>query len=117
MRKLLLTGILCALSAFGADITGKWSVQVETDAGSGSPKFEFKQTGEAITGSYSGALGEAKLAGTVKGEKIEFSFTVDVGGQTGKVMYNGTVDAAGKSMKGSVDLAGLGKGTFTGTKN
>ena len=117
MKKLLALSLLCALSAAAADISGKWSFQVETDAGTGSPKFEFKQTGEDLTGSYSGALGEAKLKGTVKGDKVDFEFTVDVGGQTGKVVYAGTVDSTGAKMKGSVELAGLGKGTFTGAKN
>ena len=117
MKKLLLTGVLCALSALGADITGKWSFQVETDAGGGSPTFEFKQSGETVTGKYSGALGQADVKGTLKGGKIEFSFKVDVGGESGIVVYNGAVAADGKSMKGALELAGLGKGTFTGTKN
>jgi len=95
------------------DVTGAWSVTVETEAGSGNPSFTFKQEGEKLTGRYKGLLGEADLTGTVKGDKIEFSFKVS-GQVEGVVNYAGTTD--GKTMKGKVSLAGLGEGTFTGKK-
>src|SRR5262245_49715644 len=95
------------------DVTGAWSVTVETEAGSGNPSFTFKQEGEKLTGKYKGAFGEADLTGTVKGDKIEFSFKVS-GQVEGVITYAGTTD--GKTMKGKVSLAGLGEGTFTGKK-
>jgi hypothetical protein len=95
------------------DVTGAWSVTVETEAGSGNPSFTFKQEGEKLTGRYKGLLGEADLTGTVKGDKIEFSFKVS-GQVEGVVNYAGTTD--GKTMKGKVSLAGLGEGTFSGKK-
>src|SRR5262245_32920369 len=95
------------------DVTGEWSVTVETEAGSGNPSFTFKQDGEKLTGKYKGAFGEADLTGTVKGDKIEFSFKVS-GQIEGTITYTGTTD--GKTMKGKVSLAGLGEGTFSGKK-
>jgi len=94
------------------DVTGKWVFAVETGAGSGTPTMTFKQDGEKLTGHYSGQLGEAELTGTVKGQDIAFKFTVDVQGQTLNATYTGTVDSK-DSMKGKVELAGLGDGTFT----
>ena len=94
------------------DVTGKWVFTVETGAGSGTPTMTFKQDGEKLTGHYSGQLGEADLTGTVKGADISFKFTVDVQGQTLNAVYTGTVDGK-DSMKGKVDLVGLGEGTFT----
>jgi hypothetical protein len=94
------------------DVTGKWAFAVETGAGSGNPVMTFKQDGEKLTGHYSGQLGEADLTGTVKGQDITFKFTVDAQGTTINAVYTGTVDANG-SMKGKVELAGLGEGTFT----
>ena len=94
------------------DVTGKWTFNVETGAGSGTPTMTFKQDGEKLTGHYSGQLGEADLAGTVKGQNVEFKFTVDVGGQQLNCIYTGAVDGK-DSMKGKVDLVGLGEGTFT----
>ncbi len=95
------------------EVTGAWSVTVETEAGSGNPSFTFKQEGEKLTGRYKGLLGEADLNGTVKADKIEFSFKVS-GQIEGVVTYAGTTD--GKTMKGKVSLAGVGEGTFSGKK-
>jgi hypothetical protein len=95
------------------DITGAWIFQVETQAGSGSPSFTFKQEGEKLTGKYKGAFGEADLTGTVKGDQVEFS--IKVSGQIeGTVTYTGTTD--GKEIKGKAKFAELGEGTFTGKK-
>ena len=94
------------------DVTGKWAFAVETAAGSGTPVMTFKQEGEKLTGHYSGQLGEADLTGSVKGQNIEFKFSVDLQGQTLNATYTGTVDGK-DSMKGKVDLVGLGEGTFT----
>jgi hypothetical protein len=95
------------------DLTGAWSVTVETDGGSGNPSFTFKQEGEKLTGKYKGLLGEFDLTGTVKGDKVDFSFKA-TGQVEGVVTYAGTTD--GKTMKGKVSLAGLGEGTFSGKK-
>jgi hypothetical protein len=95
------------------DMTGSWSVTVETEAGSGNPSFTFKQEGEKLTGHYKGLLGESDLTGTVKGDKIEFSFKVS-GQVEGVVTYTGATD--GKTMKGKLSLAGMGEGTFSGKK-
>jgi hypothetical protein len=95
------------------DVTGSWSVTVETDGGSGNPSFTFKQEGEKLTGKYKGLFGESDLTGTVKGEKIEFSFKVS-GQIEGTLSYSGSTD--GKTMKGKVSLAGMGEGTFSGKK-
>ena len=104
-----------ASSSSGAkvDVTGAWDVEVVTEQGAGNPAFTFKQDGEKLAGTYKGLLGEAVLAGTVKGDKIEFSFKVS-GQVEGTVTYTGTTD--GKTMKGKLSLAGLGEGTFSGKK-
>jgi hypothetical protein len=108
---------VCLLSvvSFAADISGKWTFNVETDAGSGSPTFVFKQAGEKLTGTYTGTFGTAELTGTVKGDVIEFSFEATVLDQKGKVVYTGKIEAPDK-MKGAVEFTGLGKGTWTGAK-
>ena len=115
MKRLILTGILSAALLLAADITGTWSAEVETDMGSGTPAFAFKQTGGQLTGTYTGTFGEQKLTGTVKGDDVEFTFTVDAGGQTAKVVYKGKIEGA--SMSGSVDIGGLAKGTWKAKKS
>lgn len=99
--------VLCA-----ADISGTWAAAVVLDAGSGTATFVFQQKGEALSGTYTGVLGEAKLTGTVKGNQVEWSFD---GGPAGKVSFQGTLDGASK-MKGNAEYGQLGKGTFTAEK-
>jgi hypothetical protein len=96
------------------DVTGTWSFQVETDAGTGTPTMTFKQEGEKLSGHYSGQLGEAPLAGTMKGAAIEFAIDVSVQGNDLHIVYSGTVEK--DSMKGKVKLADFGEGSFTAKK-
>ena len=114
MRTLLAFAAL-SFSAFAADISGTWRAQVETDAGSGSPTFVLKQDGEALTGSYAGALGEAKVTGSVKGDQVEIAFQVSPSGDAVKVVYSGKL-LSDKKLKGTVKMGELGSGTFTAEK-
>src|SRR5579864_2990427 len=113
MRKLLvLIGmILCGLVLWAADISGTWTADVVLDAGSGTATFELKQTGDSLAGTYRGALGEAKVTGTVKGDHVEWTFDSE---DAGKVVYKGTLEGASK-IKGDVEYGQLGKGSFTAT--
>jgi hypothetical protein len=97
------------------DITGTWAFEVQTDAGGGSPTMTFKQDGEKLTGHYTGTFGEADLTGTVKGTAVNFSFTADFQGTSITSNYKGTLENA-TSMKGTLDIAGVGSGTFTAKK-
>jgi hypothetical protein len=98
----------------GTNVTGEWLFNVTTDQGSGTPTITFKQDGEKLTGKYVGQLGSSDLTGTVKGNEIAFSFTIDAQGQQAPVNYKGTVEK--NTMKGSLDIAGMVNGTFTATK-
>jgi hypothetical protein len=102
------------LLAQSVSVTGKWILDVQTDAGSGTPTVTLKQDGEQLTGHYSGQLGEAELTGSIKNNEFSFSFAGDAQGQQFKVTYAGTVEK--DTMKGTVDLGGLASGTFTGKK-
>jgi hypothetical protein len=111
-------GLSLALTARAAgqaavNLTGKWAFTVETSAGNGTPTVTLKQDGEKLTGHYSSAqLGEAELAGTVKGNDVKFTFGTDVQGVHLDVTYTGTIENK-DAMKGQVTLGGLGEGTFT----
>ncbi len=115
MIKLALVLLSFAALVWAADISGNWVFTVDTDAGSGTPTFVFKQDGEKLTGTYHGTLGEANLTGTVKGDAVEFTFEVSPTGDKIVVKYTGTLEGANK-IKGTVDLGGLAKGTFNGEK-
>ena len=94
------------------NVTGKWLFTVETGAGSGTPTMTFTQDGEKLTGKYNGQFGDADLTGTVKGQDIAFSFNVDAQGTALTFKYTGTIENK-DALKGKVEIAGLGEGTFT----
>jgi hypothetical protein len=96
------------------DLTGTWVLQVDTGAGSGSPTFTFKQTGNTLEGTYEGTFGKADVKGEVKGNKATWSFTADAQGTQLTIQYSGTVEK--DTMKGTVTLGELGEGTFTGKR-
>ena len=107
--------IVAAVNAQAIDVTGDWTFNVETGMGSGTPAITFKQTGEALTGTYAGTLGSANFKGTVKGNAIDFSFEIEAQGQTVDVHYKGMVEK--DTMKGDVTMAGGQlNGTFTGKR-
>jgi hypothetical protein len=98
------------------DLTGKWGFTVETEAGTGTPTVTLKQDGEKLTGHYSSqTLGEADLVGTVKGQDVTFTFDADLGGQAAKVTYAAKIENK-DALKGTIDIAGLASGTFTGKR-
>jgi hypothetical protein len=97
---------------WAADVSGTWSAAVVLDAGSGTATFVFQQQDSTLSGTYSGVLGEAKVTGTVTGDKVEWSFD---GGQAGKVSFQGTLEGPAR-MKGTAEYGLLGKGTFTAEK-
>lgn len=103
--------ILLAASGMAADLTGSWTCDVQTDAGSGTPRFVFEHKGDALTGKYSGQLGDAQVKGKVVGENVSWAFQVDLG----SVLYEGKL--AGGEIKGSVDLAGQASGKFSCRKD
>jgi hypothetical protein len=107
---LLLLVSTLSVSAQAVDVSGKWNMKVETTAGNGTPVFVLKQTGETVTGTYTGQLGEAAVTGTSKEKVIKLEFKA--GEYT--VVYTGTIE--GNTMKGKVAIGDAAQGTFTGTK-
>jgi opacity protein-like surface antigen len=120
LRRMLLAGAAAAVflttSAIAADanVAGEWDMIVESPAGTGTPHFSLKQEGASISGTYKGALGEAPVTGTVKGNAVTIKFHVEAQGMEMEVSYVGTVDGA--AMSGTVTLGDFGEGKFTGKK-
>jgi hypothetical protein len=114
MRKLALSFVLAVRGALAADVTGTWQFDVQTDQGSGTPTFVLRQRGEELTGSYSGALGQAQVRGSVKGEEMIIEFDTDAAGEKMTVRYTGKLEGESR-VSGKVTLGPFG-GTFTGTK-
>jgi hypothetical protein len=99
------------------DVTGTWIFDVQTDTTDGMPKvtFEMKED-NTLAGHYSSEnLGEADLTGTVMGDQLRFTFEADLQGFPVEVSYAATIEDD-DSMRGTIDIAGLLGGTFTGAR-
>ena len=77
--------VLGGLSAFAADVTGKWTTQFDTPNGAITLTYDFKQDGTKLTGSVQGPTGDPIPIqdGKVDGDKI--SFTVTYAGPQGEM--------------------------------
>jgi hypothetical protein len=109
---ILVTVVVLSLAAYAATISGTWNAKVDLGGQAGTPTFVLKQDGEKLTGTYSGALGEAPLTGTVKGNAVTFDFDA----QGAQVHYEGKLNTDSTQMEGTCDYGGQASGTFTAKK-
>ncbi len=106
LPKFVIGFLLLAVSAFAADIDGKWTGSVSTPNGDVPQTFNFKADGAALGGSLEFMPGMAiPIAdGKVDGNDISFSVTLDFG-MPFKITYTGVV--AGSELKIKGDAAGM----------
>lgn len=100
-----------AMVAMAADVTGKWSGEMEGRNGSRTVTFDLKQDGMTLTGTTTGMGrrgGEAPpqeiSEGKVEGDNISFAVVREFNGNEFKTMYKGTV--SGTEMKLTVETSG-----------
>ena len=102
--RLLALLLFAALTAFGADVAGKWKATVGGQDGPREVVFIFAVHEGKLSGTASGPRGDAPIVeGSVEGDKINFTVATD----NFKAVIKGTVD--GDEMKLS---ASVGDQTF-----
>lgn len=87
--------ILLAVSVFAADVNGKWTATVQGRNGnSREVTYNFKADGEKLTGTMSSPMGDREIEnGKITGDDISFTMTMNMGGESRKMMYTGKVSA------------------------
>ena len=115
-KLLFVTTILLALAfvAAAADVTGKWTFEMQGRGGAQTVTLNLKQSGSTLTGTQSGGMGggggaaaDAQISnGKVDGDKISFEVTREFNGQSRTTKYEGT--AAGDELKLKVSRPGRG---------
>jgi hypothetical protein len=93
------------------DVTGTWESLVESPQGNLASTATYKQQGETLTGTHVGQMGEVPLKGTVKGNVITYTITVDAQGQQFTITYTGKID--GDTITGTAEFGGMGSATWT----
>ena len=99
--------LLLGVSAFAADVDGKWNGNMTTPMGDVPVAFTFKADGAKLTGSTAGPDGmDVKIAdGKIDGNKLSFTVTFDFGGMPFMMSYAGTL--SGNEIKFTIDIFGM----------
>ena len=101
LRKLALAVLFVTLgsvTAFAADLNGKWNAIVETPRGTQNLTFDFKVDGATLTGKVTTQRGESDITdGKIDGDNVSFTQVVNFNGNEMKINYSGKVD--GDSIK------------------
>ena len=106
MRKRFLL-VLCALFALAvatlsaADVTGKWTAEVQGRNGPRTVTFDLKQDGSNLTGTMQGMGPEPVNIsdGKVDGDNLSFVVRREFNGNEMKINYTGKLDGGNLVMK------------------
>jgi len=111
---LTMTAWVVAPLAFAGSMDGTWIVNIDAPTGQSKATLVLTQSGDAITGSYTGQFGEAPVTGTASGNDVTITYHVEMQGVPLEVRYVGKVQ--GHSFNGKVNVIGFGEGSFKATK-
>ena len=108
-------GLLISSAVYAqSNVAGAWDLAVQGPEGPVNATAVLKQEGEKVTGEIESQAGKTALTGTMKGNTLSMAFTMQTGQGPMEIKVTGEVDGA--SMKGTIDLAGMGQMEFTGKK-
>jgi len=110
MKKVLFTSfVICGLALIFASgalaqktVAGDWDAVFNTPGGAQPLKLILKVDGEKLTGTAKRSRGDVALAGTIKGDDIMFSYTIEYNGNAVTLTFTGKVK--GDSMSGTVSF-------------
>ncbi|HQU90738.1 MAG TPA: hypothetical protein PLK77_00500 [Pyrinomonadaceae bacterium] len=115
--------ILSALFLFGlgllfaggtsaqTSVAGEWDGSFNTPGGERPFKFVLVVDGEKLTGTAKRPSGDVPLTGTIKGDLINFAYTINYGGHDLALIYSGKV--SGDSMSGTISFGGQAEETWS----
>lgn len=115
MRILLLSLALATFAAVpqasAQSIAGEWNATMNTPGGTREFKIVFQVRGDSLTGTVKRPTGDVPLSGTIKGNEVNFAYTIEYGGNPLVLTVTAALD--GDSMKGSIDLGGGAQEAFS----
>lgn len=100
--RLLVTTLALALSAFGADLTGKWKGSMQgRDGNAREISFQFKADAGKLTGSMTGPMGnEVEISdGKVDGQNLSFKVVLEFNGNAMSLNYTGKLEGDDLKLK------------------
>lgn len=107
--------LVVSLNALEADVTGDWEITITTQRGERIRSMHIDQEGEKITVTMEGMRGgEMKGEGTVKGNEIEWTVTMETQRGEFSISYSGKIE--GDTMSGEAQMGDFGTMEWTAKK-
>ncbi len=96
-----------------ADLSGKWLMSISMQGNTSQSTVNFKQSGDSLSGTIEmEQIGTRNLVGTVKGDTVRFTFSVDMQGNVLE-LYGAGLLKDKDSIDGQLDLPqGMGSIPF-----
>lgn len=100
------------LAAAQTTVAGNWDVTINSPQGANTSLVVFKQDGDKVSGVFKGRAGELPFeGGTLTGNDLKFSFTINAQGMQLPITLTGRVE--GDTMSGKADFGGFAEGDWT----
>ena len=105
--------LLVASSVFAqATINGDWEVTITSPQGPNTSKVSFKEAAGKVSGTFRSPAGELSFDnGTLEGDTLKFSFSIDFQGTPLLIAMDGKV--TGDTMTGKANFGGFADGDWT----
>jgi len=99
-----------------ANVAGTWQFSADSSQGTFTATMVIQQDGGMLKGTQHSDFGDAAIAGTVKGNNVQFTVTVNGPNGSFTVDHTGTVN--GDTMKGTFTMGGDNgnSGSWTATR-
>jgi hypothetical protein len=94
--------VFAASASAQKTVAGDWDAVFNTPGGPQPLKLVLMVEGEKLTGTAKRSRGDVSLTGTIKGDDITFSYTIDYNGNAVTLTFTGKVK--GDSMSGTVSF-------------
>ena len=95
------------INAQAKSIDGEWNAAMNTPGGVRNFKIVFKVEGEKLTGTVKRSAGDVPLVGTIKGNDLQFTYSVKYNENDLTISMTGKVD--GDSISGTVTFGESGQ--------
>ena len=114
--RLILLSCCVALAAFAADVTGKWTYEMQGRNGAMTATLNLKADGSNLTGTVSGRGGETPITdGKIDGDNLSFNVVREFNGNKFTQKYSGKL--SGDTMSGVLDMGEYLKAKWTATRH
>lgn len=101
-----LISVVLAVVALAADVSGKWTSDINTPMGMIKYSYDFQVDGTTLTGTAASEFGSTKITdGKISGEDITFVEPLNFDGQEIRIVYK--CKLAGEEIKCTRDVAGF----------